>query len=310
MGGECEACTGDGRVSNAIQSMCESCFPGLEPAENLSTCIPCLANEFSQFGYACVDCPHPRTVNADRSTCTTCPPGFGPVDPSWSAATIFDNRDTVGLAGNLTGPGVDYVCAPCVSTSYSAEGVCLTCVEPQVVDAEHRTCRQCLGGEDPNSNRTQCLACEGPTYSAGGAECLWCPEPNHVNAERTMCLPCPGTLEFRGGVSIVRFVLCGRVNTLCHVAGVQLARDLRSSNSTPIRARIARSTVSAAWTATTLTTARWECASSAPRRWWCRRTTCGAIHASPGRSRTRTGLAATPATAGRSVHKAWSAYPA
>ena len=38
---------------------------------DLSNCSGCTTNTFSQFGYGCVPCEHPRTVNGDRSTCTT-----------------------------------------------------------------------------------------------------------------------------------------------------------------------------------------------------------------------------------------------
>ena len=59
MGGECEQCPGDGRVANAEQSLCESCFPGLEPMDDLSGCQGCTYNMFSQFGYGCLDCAAP-----------------------------------------------------------------------------------------------------------------------------------------------------------------------------------------------------------------------------------------------------------
>ena len=59
MGGECELCPGDGRVANAEQSLCESCFPGLEPMDDLSGCQDCTYNMFSQFGYRCLDCAAP-----------------------------------------------------------------------------------------------------------------------------------------------------------------------------------------------------------------------------------------------------------
>jgi hypothetical protein len=120
MGGECDSCDGDGRVANPLQSMCTSCSPGLEPLEDRSNCIACTFNMFSQFGYGCVQCPHPRTVNADRSTCTPCAPGQGAVDPLWSDATVFDNRGQT----DLTLDNHDWQCAPCVGTSYSATGVC------------------------------------------------------------------------------------------------------------------------------------------------------------------------------------------
>ena len=80
-----------------------------------------------------------------------------------------------------------------------------------MVDPNHLTCRACLGGEQPNANRTECLQCgqimdprdsaeidqsapdgyellliEGPTYSPNGEFCNWCPPPMQVNTESTM----------------------------------------------------------------------------------------------------------------------------
>ena len=65
---------------------------------------------------------------------------------------MFGNRDQVGLAALS---GSDWTCASCLSTSYSPTGACLDCAAPNVVDPSHRTCTACLGGEEPNQNRTE-----------------------------------------------------------------------------------------------------------------------------------------------------------
>ena len=194
MGGECELCPGDGRVANAEQSLCESCFPGLEPMDDLSGCQGCTYNMFSQFGYGCLDCAAPAVVNSDRTICSPCAPGTGPVGGS-------DSSDWVG--------------ANCEGITYSPSGECLDCSALNVVNDGHTTCTavreqrrsfhclsiprshalngwltlnplalQCLPGQQPNEDRTACVDCDqldGVTFSASGAECLVCGGTQAVN---------------------------------------------------------------------------------------------------------------------------------
>eukprot|EP01051_Picozoa_sp_SAG22_P007766 SAG22_NODE_558_length_9115_cov_15.267524_4_plen_1578_part_01 len=50
-------------------------------------------------------------------------------------------------------------------------GQCQECAAPGIVDSAHQACTSCAPGQEPNADRTDCVACTGTTHSGFGAEC-------------------------------------------------------------------------------------------------------------------------------------------
>ena len=77
-GSECQGCSEPGKVSNLLQTFCQSCLAGSAPSSDRSSCESCVGTTVSGFGIECQECAPPSVVNTARTTCSSCPAGKGP----------------------------------------------------------------------------------------------------------------------------------------------------------------------------------------------------------------------------------------
>ena len=77
-GSECQACSEPGKVSNLLQTFCQSCLAGSAPSSDRSSCESCVGATVSGVGIECQECAPPSVVNTARTTCSSCPAGKGP----------------------------------------------------------------------------------------------------------------------------------------------------------------------------------------------------------------------------------------
>eukprot|EP01052_Picozoa_sp_SAG31_P002898 SAG31_NODE_105_length_25008_cov_17.439399_11_plen_1062_part_00 len=64
----CSSCNEFGKATNSIQSNCEACGAGTEPATNRSKCVACTGNSASALGVICTRCSSGRATNAPLRT--------------------------------------------------------------------------------------------------------------------------------------------------------------------------------------------------------------------------------------------------
>ena len=71
-GRECVACNEGNKVSNARQTVCESCSLGKGPSSDRSACDDCTGNKVSSFGTACTPCASNSIVSGNHTRCAEC----------------------------------------------------------------------------------------------------------------------------------------------------------------------------------------------------------------------------------------------
>eukprot|EP01047_Picozoa_sp_COSAG01_P057113 COSAG01_NODE_6564_length_3607_cov_1.225200_1_plen_793_part_10 len=116
----------------------------------------------------------------------------------------------------------EYPCAAgqeCIYRNYSLS--CASCATG-LVGLDGLRCTQCLPGQQPNLDRTQCVKCIGATYSQFGVQCVSCTDvvdDNHLMCtkctagkqpmtNRSGCVPCAGATYSQFGA---RCLPCGQV---------------------------------------------------------------------------------------------------
>eukprot|EP01043_Picozoa_sp_COSAG02_P028780 COSAG02_NODE_1761_length_11029_cov_46.691034_2_plen_1633_part_00 len=171
---------------SAQSYVCGACEPGKYRAEQqqTDTCVDCPTGRYSSSGQgACSICDEDRFEDSN-TRCERCPEGRGPT----------------GFVANVTSATS---CAMCNASTYSPSGMCIECLEPNVVNEARTTCNrpfECPAGSecvdaagcgDENSGLTQCSACLAGSVSASGQRCVACTEPGkRANDDQTACESC------------------------------------------------------------------------------------------------------------------------
>eukprot|EP01043_Picozoa_sp_COSAG02_P046211 COSAG02_NODE_4303_length_5530_cov_2.345609_3_plen_779_part_01 len=226
-GRECLNCTLP-KVVSSDGSSCEACPAGNGPSSNGSMCVPCVGTTYSLDG-VCVECNNPNVIDERHARCLRCAAGLGRSDDGTSCVPCnsgYFSRD--GVCESCQPPRIvsadkascslcedgkhafGGMCVDCVGATFATAGttagVCKPCEAPRVVDAWHTNCTLCPSGKQANLEQTQCVPCEGDTYSSidvqlspdlggyTGGRCSVCHPPRSVNSEKTQCYKCsPGT---------------------------------------------------------------------------------------------------------------------
>eukprot|EP01047_Picozoa_sp_COSAG01_P050684 COSAG01_NODE_5151_length_4451_cov_74.855699_1_plen_750_part_10 len=170
---------------------CTQCPPGEQPNSNRTQCVQCTGATYSQFGVSCLPCDIAggNVVSKDHVMCVPpfrCPKGTScMINGAWDPVQCKSKSQ----------------CTKCPVGAVSiGTAVCTACNDKnnlnKVANADQSACDACSAGEQPNSNRTQCVQCTGATYSQLGVSCLPCDIAggNVVSKDHVTCVPpfrCP-----------------------------------------------------------------------------------------------------------------------
>jgi predicted outer membrane repeat protein len=208
--GQCLDCALPNVVDSGHQS-CTACAAGKKPSAHQDACVDCVGATYSAFGIECSACEPPRVVsvsaNGARIGCSACLAGEGPTeDVTACEACTGKTYSTIGICQDCLEPSAvntaHTACAPpfsCLGGTSCPTDVdcnhisqCVRCIvgsvsigilpcEPcteqgKVANFGQAVCEACSGGSQPDVNRSQCVHCEGNTFSTFGITCVVCPD--------------------------------------------------------------------------------------------------------------------------------------
>ena len=167
-------------------------------------CYSCDCQDVRDAKYVQGECLEGNETGTGLVTGLPCPPkrcggnynGIASGEASNGTLSGQPVTTSCGACSPGEGPDSSDQCKPCTGLKYSSVGVCQECDAPNIVNNDHTQCTRCQPGEAPNAARTECVACQGATFSSFGVECQDCMPPNVVvlNAgSRSQCSACrPG----------------------------------------------------------------------------------------------------------------------
>ena len=227
---ECVSCVLRGRSYYSgpeTGGTCEPCDRGSMPSEHLDSCTLCGRGRFSSSGEECIECRNTTIPNRLLGSwdCRTCAIGHAPNNETYQC----DSCEMLGpLSVSPDGTschdcGVGFepnsarsACSPCANGQYfspfshrcehcpagfellqsNATAACVECGPGFYKPGLAGRCQFCGVGNEPNLERTSCLACENISHSTEGFECVDCPAGRVPNAERSSCASCAGSNYF------------------------------------------------------------------------------------------------------------------
>jgi Ca2+-binding EF-hand superfamily protein len=174
------ACVDCPRGTAGVDGVCEDCSPGFEPNLARTECIACLAGHHSVIGDECVVCPMGTGVNAPRSGCEACPPGYIGVDGICSQC-LSGRRDDATRGACEDCPageaGTEGFCAPCsLGTEVNPGSLTLAdrlATRSFETDLPRTVCADCPLGMIRNTSDFRCITCRNGTEPNKRIDSAW-----------------------------------------------------------------------------------------------------------------------------------------